>query len=123
MFQRSSAFPGSSSPMCENSGMRWFASASSCALIAIILAFTSLLAAGQTEAQPPAQSAPMRTHLKTKPQKVTDHSSGCHGLDGGEVHKVLGNGYVLNIRPAPSEMEALCFVDVLDTSGHALFEL
>jgi len=65
----------------------------------------------------------MRTHLKTKPQKVTDHSSGCHGLDGGEVHKVLGNGYVLNIRPAPSEMEALCFVDVLDTSGHALFEL
>jgi hypothetical protein len=56
-------------------------------------------------------------------QAVTDHSSGCHGLKGGEVHKALGNGYALNIRPAPSEMEALCWAEISDNSGAVLYEV
>jgi hypothetical protein len=57
------------------------------------------------------------------PQKVSEHSTGCHGLDGGEVHRVLENGYVLNIRPAPDSMEALCWAEVVDGSGHEAFGL
>jgi hypothetical protein len=56
-------------------------------------------------------------------QAVTDHSYGCHGLKGGEVHKALGNGYALNIRPAPPEMEALCWAEVSDNSGAVLYEV
>lgn len=54
---------------------------------------------------------------------VTDHSSGCHGLEGGEVHKALGNGYALNIRPAPSDMEALCWAEISGDSGTVLYEV
>jgi hypothetical protein len=90
-------------------------------LIAVTCLIWPSLATAQ--AKPPDQSAPTRIYPKKEPQKVTDHSSGCHGLEGGEVHKLLGDGYTLNIRPAPSEMEALCFVDIIDRSGHALFEL
>jgi hypothetical protein len=56
-------------------------------------------------------------------QAVTDHSYGCHGLKAGEVHKALGNGYALNIRPAPSEMEALCWAEISDNSGAVLYEM
>jgi len=56
-------------------------------------------------------------------QAVTDHSSGCRGLKGGEVHKALGNGYAVNIRPAPSEMEALCWAEISDNSGAVLYEV
>lgn len=56
-------------------------------------------------------------------QTVTDHSYGCRGLKGGEVHKALGNGYALNIRPAPSEMEALCWAEISDNSGAVLYEV
>jgi hypothetical protein len=56
-------------------------------------------------------------------QAVTDHSYGCHGLKGGEVHKALGNGYALNIRPAPPEMEALCWGEISDNSGTVLYEV
>jgi hypothetical protein len=55
-------------------------------------------------------------------QAVTDHSYGCRGLKGGEVHKALGNGYALNIRPAPSEMEALCWAEISDNSGAVLYD-
>lgn len=56
-------------------------------------------------------------------QAVTDHSHGCRGLKGGEVHKALGNGYALNIRPAPSEMEALCWAEISDNSGTVLYDV
>jgi len=69
------------------------------------------------------QTPAMQTSPPAGPQKVTGHSSGCHGLDGGEVRWAQSNGYMLTIRPAPSEMEALCFIDVVNGAGHKLFEL
>jgi hypothetical protein len=56
-------------------------------------------------------------------QAVTDHSYGCRGLKGGEVHKALGNGYALNIRPAAPEMEALCWAEISDNSGTVLYDV
>jgi hypothetical protein len=90
-------------------------------VLATIL-ISTLCVAQATAPQTPATTQDTVSSEK-RPQKVSEHSSGCHGLDGGELHKLLENGYILNIRPAPDSMEALCWAEIDDSSGREAFGL
>lgn len=103
--------------------MRMFLRALWLAILAtpICMAQASAPGAAPSQATPPAVDTKLADNKA--PQKISDHSSGCHGLDGGELHKILANGYMLNIRPASDDMEALCWAEILDSSGHQAFGL